>query len=162
MTELPAAKRRRQSRRGRSQIHVFIADDVYQRLKAYTARRGLSACGVMEAALKQHLDQATDAALIMRRLDRIGRRVDKIRGDLELLTEFVSLWTRIWFAHTPQLPDSEKRTAQANAAKRYEQFLGYVTRRLSGTQRLAIELLGESPVPGDPEPGPPPAGGGDS
>lgn len=140
---VPAPKRPRRARRGRRQVHPFIADDVYKRLKAYCARRGLSDSGVIEEALKQHLDQSTDAALIMRRLDRAGRRIDKIRADVELVTEFVSQWVRLWFAHTPQIPDSQKGAAQTSAAKRYEQFLNFLTKRLSGPQRLAIELLGE-------------------
>jgi hypothetical protein len=153
----PAVKRRRRPRRGRSQVHAFIADDVYRRFKAYCARRGLSDCSVIEEALKQHLDQTTDAALIMRRLDRTGRRIDKIRADLELLTEFVSLWVRLWFAHTPQIADAQKGAAQSSAAKRYEQFLAYLSKRLSGSQRLAIELLGEEALVDSPEPPSPPS-----
>ena len=95
--------------------------------------------------MKQYLDQASDAALIMRRLDRNGRRIDKVRGDVEILSEFVSLWARLWFAHTPQIPEAQKSAAQKNAAARYQQFLGYVEKRLRGTQRLATDLLGEEP-----------------
>jgi predicted DNA-binding protein len=124
-------------------VHAFIEDDLYKRLKAYTGRRGLADAAVIEEAIKQHLDQSTDAALIMRRLDRSGRRIDKIRGDLEMLTEFMSLWVRLWFAHTPRVADAQKGAAQADAAKRYEQFLAFVTKRLSSPQRLALELLGE-------------------
>jgi hypothetical protein len=150
--KLTSLKRHRRPRRGRSQIHAFIADDVHGRVKAYCARRGLSECSVIEVALTQHLDQATDAALIMRRLDRTGRRIDKIRADLELLTEFVSLWVRLWFAHTPQIADAQKGAAQTSAAKRYEQFLTYVSKRLASPHRLAIELLGEELLVDGPEP----------
>ena len=89
--------------------------------------------------------------MIMRRLDRMGRRVDKIRAELELLTEFVSLWVRLWFAHTPQIAENQKATAQTSAAKRYEQFLGFVEKRMAGPNRLAIELLGEESLTDLPE-----------
>ena len=54
-------------------------------------------------------------------------------------------WTlaRIWFAHMPRIADAQKGAAQADAAKRYEQFLAFVTKRLSSPQRLAVELLGD-------------------
>jgi hypothetical protein len=146
-----ALKRRRRARRGRSQVHAFINDDIYQRLKALTARRGLSDCSVIETALKQYLDQSSDAALIMRRLDRAGRRIEKIRSDVEILTEFVSLWARLWFAHTPQIPDAHKASAKLQASRRYQEFLGYVEKRLSGSQRLATELVGEDPLPEPPD-----------
>jgi predicted DNA-binding protein len=142
----------RRARRGRTQVHAFIGDDLYKRLKAYSGRRGLADAAVIEEAIKQHLDQSTDAALIMRRLDRSGRRIDKIRSDVEMLTEFMSLWVRLWFAHTPRVADAQKGAAQADAAKRYEQFLAFVTKRLSSPQRLVLELLGEEPTADLPEP----------
>jgi hypothetical protein len=154
-----ALKRRRRPRRGRSQVHAFVGDDVYQRLKALTARRGLSDCSVIETALKQYLDQSSDAALIMRRLDRAGRRIEKIGSDVEILTEFVSLWVRLWFAHTPQIADSQKTSVRLQATKRYAEFLTYVEKRLAGTHRLATDLVGEDPLPGPP--GPPDQTAGD-
>ena len=141
--KISLARLPRRARRGRTQVHAFIEDDVYKRMKAYSGRRGLADGAVIEEAIKQHLDQSTDAALIMRRLDRSGRRIDKIRVDVEMLTEFMSLWVRIWFAHTPRIADAQKGAAQTEAAQRYEQFLAFVTKRLTGTQRLAADLLGE-------------------
>ena len=149
---VPAERRERRARRGRTQVHAFIEDDLYKRLKAYSGRRGLADGAVIEEAIKQHLDQSTDAALIMRRLDRSGRRIDKMRSDVEMLTEFMSLWVRLWFAHTPRIADAQKGAAQADAAKRYEQFLAFVTKRLSSPQRLAVELLGDDPLTDPAEP----------
>jgi hypothetical protein len=88
----------------------------------------------------------------MRRLDRTGRRIDKVRADLEILSEFVSLWARLWFAHTPQIPEEQKPLAQKNAAARYQQFLGYVEKRLRGAARLATDLLGDEPFADPPAP----------
>ena len=141
--KISLARLPRRARRGRTQVHAFIEDDLYKRFKAYSGRRGLADGAVIEEAIKQHLDQSTDAALIMRRLDRSGRRIDKMRSDVEMLTEFMSLWVRLWFAHTPRIADAQKGAAQADAAKRYEQFLAFVTKRLSSPQRLAVELLGD-------------------
>jgi hypothetical protein len=148
-----AAKGARTSLRGRHQLHPHISDDLYKRLKAYCARRALTDGGVVEAALHQYLDQSSDAALVMRRLDRAGRRVDKLRRDVEILTEFVCVWVRLWFAHTPQIPDSGRPAAIASATKRYEQLLEFVSKRLSAGQRLAVDLIGEEP-PDEPEPVP--------
>ncbi len=154
-TAIPAAltaNRLRRPRNGRDQVKGFVSHDVKTRLKAYCARRHLNECAVIEEALKQHLDQSTDAALIMRRLDRAGRRIDKMRSELELLIEFMSLWVRLWFAHTPQIADNQKAAAQKNAAERYEQFVSFVGKRLSGPHRLAIELLGEELLADVPDP----------
>jgi hypothetical protein len=142
------AARKRRPRAGRQQLHPYIAQDVYERLKAYCARRGLPDSGVVEVALREHLDQASEAALIMRRLDRIERRVSKVHRDLEMLCECFGVWVRLWFAHTPELPDSAKPAAQMSARKRFDQFEEFVAKRLHAGERLAVDLLGEdSPEP---------------
>jgi hypothetical protein len=109
----------------------------------YCARRGVSQAAVVETAIRQYLDQSSDPALIMRRLDRSGRRLERIRREVELLSEFVSVWVRLWLAHTPQLPEAARTAAQSSAAKRYQQILEFVSKRLSGGQRLATDLIGD-------------------
>lgn len=139
--------RKRRSRAGRQQLHPYIAQDVYERLKAYCARRGLPDSGVVEVALREHLDQASEAALIMRRLDRVERRLAKSHRDLEMLCECFGVWVRLWFAHTPELPDSAKSAAQLSARKRFDQFEEFVAKRIHAGERLSVDLLGEEAAP---------------
>lgn len=154
---LPTAKKKRRPRVQRVQIHGYIAADLHKKLKAYAARRGVTEISVVEVALVQHLEQSSDTALVLRRLDRQSQRVDKVSSDLEVLIEFLSSWTKIWFAHTPGLPDSEKRAAQESAGRRYEQLLRFIAKRLSGPQRFGVDLFGESPNPPDSSPAAPAA-----
>lgn len=42
---------------------------------------------VVEAALRLHLDGTSDRTLLFRRLDRLGRAVERSHRDLELLSE---------------------------------------------------------------------------
>ena len=125
-------------------------------MQAYRARRRVSESAVIEAALREYLDQSSDAALVMRRLDRMARRIARLGRETELLAEFVSVWTRIWFAHTPPLPDSARSAAQMSAAKRYEQMIDFLSKHLSGPKRLVTDLIGH-----DSDDGPPPTPGTD-
>ncbi len=140
--------RKRRPRTGRQQLHPYVAQDVYDRLKAYCARRGLPDSGVVEVALREHLDQASEAALIMRRLDRVERRLSKAHRDLEMLSECFGVWVRLWFAHTPELPASAKSAAQLSARKRFGEFEEFVAKRLHAGERLSVDLLGEEPAAG--------------
>jgi hypothetical protein len=132
--------------RRRQQVHPYLRRDVYQRLKAYCARRGVTDTAVIETALRQYLDQSSDPTLIIRRLDRTGRAVDRVRREIDVLSEFVSTWVRVWFAHTPPLPEAARDGAQRSAAKRYEQMLDFVAKRLAGRPRLATDLIGDDPA----------------
>lgn len=139
--------RKRRPRAGRQQLHPYIAQDVYERLKAYCARRGLADSSVVEVALRDHLDQSSETALIVRRLDRVDRRLSKFHRDLEMLCECFGVWVRLWFAHTPELPESAKSAAQVSARKRFDQFQEFVGKRLDAGERLSVDLLGEDPLP---------------
>jgi hypothetical protein len=126
------------------QIHPVLSLDVYRRAKAYAARRGMALGAITEEALRQYLDQSGDVALILGRLDRNGRDLDRLKRDLELLSEFLSVFVRMWFAHTPQIVESEREAAQRIGARRYEQMLDFVSKRISSGHRLVEDLAGEA------------------
>lgn len=128
----------------RQVIHPRLRKDIYDRLVAYCARKGATHTSVIESAVSEYLDDSSDTALIMRRLDRNSRALDRLRRDQELLSEFISVWVRMWFAHTPQIPDSEKDLAQKTASKRHEQLLDFVSKRFSSGHRLVNDLVTDS------------------
>src|ERR1700759_595510 len=107
------------------QIHPVLSLEVYRRAKAYGARRGLSLGVLVDQALKQYLDQTGDLALILGRLDRNSRSLDRLKRDLELLSEFQAVFVRMWFAHTPQIVEAEREAAQRLGTKRDEQMLDF-------------------------------------
>jgi hypothetical protein len=123
-------------------IHPAVSIDIYRRLKAYSARRGISLGAIVEAALRQYLDQSGDLALLLGRLDRNGRALERLKRDLELLSEFQSVFVRIWFAHTPQIAESEREAASRLGSKRFEQMLDFVSKRVAGGHRLGEDLVG--------------------
>ncbi len=126
------------------QIHPVLSLDVYRRVKAYSAKRGMSLGAIVEEALRRYLDDSGDVALILGRLDRNGRGLERLKRDLELLSEFQSVFVRMWFAHTPQIVESERETAQRLGAKRFEQMLDFVSKRFSAGHRLSEDLVGET------------------
>jgi hypothetical protein len=152
MSDAIPAHPARPDRKPRQVIHPRITYDLYSRMRAYCARRRISESAVIEAALREYLDQSSDAALIMRRLDRLARRIVRLGRETELLAEFVSVWTRIWFAHTPPLPEGARSAAQMSAAKRYEQMLDFLSKHLSGPKRLVTDLIGHDSDDGLPPP----------
>lgn len=148
-TNQPASKR---TSPARQLIHPRIPFELYQRFKAYCIRRGISEAAVVTTALGQYLDNTSDNALVVRRLDRLIRRVSRVQREIELLNEFVTVWARMWFAYTPQLPDDARHAAQQSAAKRYTDLLDFLNKRLSGPRRFTSDILGpdndnDSPLP---------------
>jgi hypothetical protein len=63
---------------------------------------------VAEEALTQYLDGIADTSLLLRRIDRLGRGAARAQRDIELLSEAFAVFTKLWFAHTPPVPDDMK------------------------------------------------------
>jgi hypothetical protein len=131
-------------RRGRARLVPRVPAELAQRLAEVCASTNATESAVVEAALRQHLDGTSDRTLLFRRLDRIGRAVERIHRDLELLSEAFGVFVQLWFAHTPSVDEGEKKSARRDAESRYKQFLEHVTWRFSGGRRFLDDLPRES------------------
>ena len=142
----------RSSRRGPYQmVHARISRKTFERFKAYTAATGATDRAVMNAALEQYLDRSSDTELIYRRLDKISRGVRRAHRQTETVAEFLALFVHIWFAHTASVSPEQQKAAKQSADKRYEDMLEYLRKRLTGSKRLLVDLLGG--LEGDQPPG---------
>lgn len=143
------ARKKRQS--PRNTIHPRIPPELAVRLKGYRALTGASESAVVEAALRRHLDGDSDTGRILRRFDRLNRRVERLQREIEVSAEFNTVWAQMWFAYTPQLPAAERDQARQFAAKRYEEMTAYLLKRMTGSKRLITDILGqysdEEPTP---------------
>src|SRR5262245_41920485 len=104
----------RTPRRGRIRLQSYMDASMAQRLEAVCAQ-GLTEGAVVYAALGKYLDGTGDAALVMRRLDRLGRAVDRLQRDVELLSETLATFIQLWLVHTPQIPDEANASARTSA-----------------------------------------------
>jgi hypothetical protein len=161
MTKLP--------RNERVRLHPYVDRELAKRLAEYSAASGIASSTVVQAALRQYLDRTSDTALILRRLDRLGRADARAHRDLELLSEAFAVWVRLWFAHTPGITDDAKESARRTAERRFAQFVEYVVERFTGGHRFLDDLPREvladevelsslaaqrrAPAPGDPPTG---------
>ena len=122
------------SKRASERIYPRVAPTLAQRLAKRAAADGISETAVVEAALEQYLDGApTDTALIMARLDRMGRAHERSQRDQMLHAEAFVAYVNMWFANTPTLPEGAARDkAVASAEERVKKFLAYVAQQVSG------------------------------
>src|SRR5580692_3069619 len=131
-------------RRGRARLVPRVPAELAQRLAEVCASTNATETAVVEAALRHHLDGTSDRTLLFRRLDRLGRALERSHRDVELLSEAFGVFVQVWFAHTPTLDEEEKKSARRDSESRYRQFLEHVTRRFSGGRRFLDDLPRES------------------
>lgn len=107
-------------------------------------RRGLTRTEVLEAALRSFLSPDQEErveALLTRRLDRIGRQLERIEWHGEMSGEALALFVRHWLTSTTPLPDDALPAAQASGKRRWEAFVDALSRRMEVGPKLAAELM---------------------
>ena len=125
---------------------VYLPPDLDKRLVSYASAKGVSMSSVVEAALKQYLDGVSDVTLFLRRLDRLGRSTERVHRDLSVLMEAFSVYAQLWFASTPQVPESEQEAAKRQAAARFRRFVEFVAQQIAGGHRFVDDLVKDQPL----------------
>jgi hypothetical protein len=124
----------------RLRIHPYVHPDLAGRIKDYGAARGLTGSQVVHAALTQYLDGTSDMALVLRRLNLLGRALDRIHRDLLLFLEAFAVFVEVWYAHTPSIPKEAEQLALESAADRFARFKEHVVERFQGGPRFIDDL----------------------
>jgi predicted DNA-binding protein len=135
---------RKTVRRGRVRLLPYVEPELAERLDKFCAASDATESAVVGAAIQQYLDGTSDATLLLRRLDRLGRALARSQRDIELLSEAFAVFTRVWFAHTPTVPEDGKKLARTMAESRYRQFVEHVIEQFSGGRRFLDDLPRES------------------
>ncbi len=124
--------------------HTFrLPSALARQLADHASRRGVTQALIVEAALTSFFSadgpDRLEAAL-GRRLDRMGRQVERLERHVTISNEALALFVRFWLTATPPLPDIAQVAAQAKGRERYEGFVEALGRRLARGQTLADEL----------------------
>ncbi|SHE23296.1 [similarity to] CopG/DNA-binding domain-containing protein [methanotrophic bacterial endosymbiont of Bathymodiolus sp.] len=130
-------------------FQTYLDPKLDKNLRQYCAKSGKSISSVTNAAIRAYLDETTDTKLLFRRLDKHTRALAKANRDIQLMAEALSVFVKLWFAHTPRIPDNDKENAQRYAAQRYEQFCDYVATQISGGHYFVDDLVQDSPISED-------------
>jgi hypothetical protein len=125
----------------RKNIHPYLSPELLKRFTGYCNKKNVSQSSVVEAALQEYLDDNSDIRLLLRRMDRLGRQLDRIEREVGALAEAFGVFVQLWFAHTPRLGDVERKGAEKEAWNRYSQFVEYVARQLGGGHRFINDLV---------------------
>jgi len=120
-----------------------LAAGLVRSLEDRARQRGTTKTEVVEAALTALLlpqDQDRAEALLIRRLDRLVRLLERLEWHTDLTNETLALFVRHWLTSTTPLPDNALAAAQATGKRRWEGFVDALAKRMDGGAKLAAEL----------------------
>src|SRR5258708_39306419 len=107
----------------KTHMTVYLEPALLKRVEALALRRNVSKSAVIEAAVASFLSEDSAErleAVFARRMDRLGRQIDWMDQDMDILGETVSLFIRFWLTITPPLPDNAQASARAKGLARFE------------------------------------------
>jgi hypothetical protein len=125
----------------RQLLKSYLPRALRTRIRQYAAKKGISESSVANAALIRYLDDANDGPLILRKLHRIDRNLERSRRDSDVLSEAFAVFVQLWFAHTPRLDDDEKPTAEHSALQRFSEFAEHVSEKVAGGASFLSDLI---------------------
>ena len=127
----------------KARLSVYLDPAVMRALADYAARRGQSRSLIAEAAIASFVSPDSDErreAATAKRLDGIGRHLQRLERDLGISVEMLAIFIRFWLASTPQLPDAAQAASRAKAGERYDSFLEALGRRLAKGPKVLQEI----------------------
>jgi hypothetical protein len=129
-------------------LSVYLDPTLAKDLEAYAKERRRSLSVVAEASIASFLSpDASDRmeAVFTKRLDRIGRQIERLNRDAGVNLETLALFIRHWLVAVPAPPEAGYAEAQAKGRERYERFLEALGRRLSKGPTLLREVALDMP-----------------
>jgi hypothetical protein len=128
----------------KEQLTVRLDPDVLKAARDKAQRENVSVSAVVADAAARallHAGHAEWEACILRALDRLGNKIDKLDKrtgyDAGVLKEMVGLFVRAYFNHTPALPEPALRPALLSGKERFARFMDTLASNLGrGTSVL--------------------------
>lgn len=99
---------------------------------------GVTKTAILEEALENYFNPENSQRLeerLLSRMDMYDDRLGNMERDMALSLEAFGQFVFYWLARTDPLPDGEREAAQALAERRFEFFVGQVSRQLMGDGR---------------------------
>lgn len=144
--------------RTRTRIHPYVVPGIADRLAAYCGAKGLTESAAVEAAIEQYLEAGEkDNALILRRLDSLGRASAQHQRDLEVLSEAFAVFVYRWLGGLPELTPAEREVMNRLSSNRYQIFLGALAQNLARPARSFLTDAVRSAMDGTAQAVPPPS-----
>lgn len=127
----------------RTRLNVFLEAHHAKRLAELATIKDVSKSAIVGAALASLLaagDSERPDAVLLRRLDRLTRQLDKLERDQNILIETVSLYVRYYLSVTPPVPEGQQDAARAQGKARFQQFIEQLGRHLQRGNSLVQDV----------------------
>jgi predicted transcriptional regulator len=130
--------------------HLYLDDELTERLEALAAKPGSSKSAIVADALRAYLARRGARELddmLKVRLDKLSAHLGRLERDLQIVMESLGLFIRFQLMVTAPLPEADQAAARALAQDRFQAFIDQVGRRIAGSRSLSHDILDRTTPP---------------
>lgn len=117
---------------GKPRVNIRISTKLHAQLCEAAGRPGMTKTAIVEDALRAWFDPEARSVLeerLLARMDAFDLRQADIERDVAFTYETLAHYVYYWLTRTEPLPEGERDIAHALGRKRFEHFIGQVTRK---------------------------------
>jgi len=121
--------------------HIYLDDQLSDRLDALAAKPGSSKSAITADALRDYLDRRATRDidnLLKQRLDRINNYLGRLERDGRVVLETLALFVQYEMTNQAPLPEPDK-AAQAIGRDRFAVFVDQVGRRIASGRSTVLQ-----------------------
>jgi hypothetical protein len=125
-------------------IGVYLTTDVAKLLKLAVKQSGATKSDIVNEALSRLLDPPPEndpREDVLRRLDRMAKRIRRIHRDVEIVAETLALHIRQFLMITPPVPKVDQDAAMKLGRERYQVFVAQIAKRVASDRGMVEEIM---------------------
>ncbi|HAY06090.1 MAG TPA: ribbon-helix-helix protein, CopG family [Hyphomonas sp.] len=120
-------------------LNIRVTEAQAKQLERQARLHGLTKTAIIEAAIQRYFDdEATEPpeALILRRLDRMGRSQANAERDMAEVVEMLKHYVLYWLTVTEPIPEGSRDAAHALGRRRMDHFSSQVAKKVNAKSSL--------------------------
>lgn len=122
------------------QVNTRLPIHMVQQLKYVSKERGVTEGSIVEAAVRNYLGKTENEDVVLKKIDRMSRQIDKLRKENKAMLEVVSSFVRVYLTHTQEIPEHQKREAENKGSRKFARFMELVAKNLESSKPFFEEL----------------------
>jgi len=122
------------------QLNTRLPLHMVQQVKFVAQERGVTDGSIVEAALREYLGKTEHEEILLKKMDRLSRQLERMKREHRAMLEVLSSFIRVYLTHERDIPESEKTHAELKGARRFARFMDLVASELDKNKPFFDEL----------------------
>lgn len=122
------------------QLNTRLPLHMVQQVKYVAQERGVTDGSIVEAALREFLGKTEQEEILLKKMDRVSRQLERMKREHRAMLEVMSSFIRVYLTHEREIPENEKPNAELKGARRFARFMDLVASELDKNKPFFDEL----------------------